>query len=353
MQALECHSSRDLECVLPSARAHTARCRSSQHAVRVYALLFPLCALAFGSVASAEAPCEAYAKWQEQAGLSGACPRPLSTESARGVALGTGARATSVSTSALAYSPAGLAVGKMYHLEGVVDYMPDLKTVALGGAVVDSSTSRLAAGLSLRGFVSGQGGFGGIDGRLGLGFPLTNSVSIGVAGRYVSATRDLPTPNVPDAANGGEMPLPAPESARKVKGFTLDASLRISPVPSVTLALLSYNLINLDSVYAPLTLGGGLGIALGSIGVLGGDVLVDLTSYEKANPTIGVGGEIFAGQAVPFRAGYSYDVKRTQHTLSVGLGYTDRSVGLDISLRQDLGGAGDTRIIGAFRAYVQ
>lgn len=335
MQPLESHSRRDHERLM-----------------RAFVLSLQLVALALCSTAAAEAPCESYAKWQEQAGLSGACPRPLSTESARGLALGTGARATAISTSALAYNPAGLAVGRVYHVEGVVDYMPDMKTVALGGAIVDSSTSRLAAGLSLRGFLSGQGGVGGIDGRLGLGFPLSDAVSIGLAGRYINAKRDLPTPTVTDAESGMDMPLPAPASAREAKGFTMDASLRVAPVPSVMLNFSSYNLISLDSLYAPRMLGGGAGIALGSVAMIAGDLLVDLTSYAKANPMFGFGAEVFAGQAVPLRAGYSYDTKRAQHTVSFGLGYTDRSVGLDLSLRQDLGREGDTRIMGAFRFYV-
>ena len=319
------------------------------------ALRVPLCALlallAHVDAAYAESPCETYVKWRDATGGSGACPRPLTSESARGLALGTGVRATAMSTSALAYNPAALVVGKVYHLEGVVDYMPDLKTVALGGAIVDSSTSKLSAGLSFRGFLSGQGGLGGIDGRLGLALPLSEGVSIGVSGRYVNAKRDWPTPSVQDSS-GMATPMPAPEVISKVKGFTLDASIRVAPTPSVMLHAGSYNLISLDSVYAPLMVGGGAGIALGSVAVVGGDVLVDLSSYDKGAVLFGLGGEVFAGQAVPLRAGYSYDTKRSQHTLSVGLGYTDRSVGLDLSLRQDLGGEGDTRIMGAFRFYV-
>ena len=256
-----------------------------------------------------------------------------------------------MSTSALAYNPAGMVVGKVYHLEGVLDYMPDMKTFALGGAIVDSSTSRLSAGLSLRGFLSGQGGFGGIDGRLAVALPFSESFSIGLSGRYVNARRDVPAPTVIDSA-GMEMLMPAPASVREVKGFTLDASIRIAPVPNVMLHAGSYNLISMDSVYAPLMLGGGAGIGIANVALLGADVLVDMSSYDKANVMLGGGAEVFAAQAIPIRAGYSYDIKRSQHTLSVGLGYTDRSVGLDLSLRQDLGGEGDTRIMGAFRFYV-
>ncbi|MET0385217.1 MAG: hypothetical protein ABW321_04625, partial [Polyangiales bacterium] len=85
-----------------------------------------------------------------------------------------------MSSSALAYNPAALVVGRLYHVEGSVDYMPDLHTVALGGAVVDSSTGRMSAGLALRGFVGGEGSLGGIDGRIALAFPLSDAISLGV-----------------------------------------------------------------------------------------------------------------------------------------------------------------------------
>jgi hypothetical protein len=264
----------------------------------------------------------------------------LNLESARGLALGTGARASSLSTSALAYNPAGLVVGRLYHLEGVVDYMADMKTVALGGSIVDSSTSRLAAGISFRGFLGGDGGFGGIDGRVGIAIPFSDAISIGLSGRYVNADRK------------GDAWAMLPASLRSVEGFTLDASLRIVPIPMLMLYGGGYNLIGLDSVYAPRTFGGGAGLALGNVAVLGADVLVDISSYDHGTVTVGGGAEFFAAQVIPIRAGYIYDAQRSQHTLTLGLGYTDRSVGLDVSLRQDLGGAGDTRILGAFRFFV-
>jgi hypothetical protein len=98
--------------------------------------------------------------------------------------------------------------------------------------------------------------------------------------------------------------------------------------------------------------GGGAGVGIGSVAVVGADVLVDVSSYRTAGVIAGGGIELLAGQAVPIRAGYSYDTKREQHAFSLGLGYTDAAVGLDISLRQDIGGAGDTRLMGAFRFFM-
>jgi hypothetical protein len=300
--------------------------------MHVYALLVITCALSivswtYASTAAAAPPCQLAGK---------RCPQALNMESARGLALGTGARATAISTSALAYNPAAMAVGRLYHVEGAVDYMPDRHTVALGGAIVDSSTSRLAAGLSLRGFLSGDDGIGGIDGRLALALPFSEAVSIGIAGRYLSAKH---TDKSLDLGN------PA-------KGFSLDASLRVAPIPMLQLQVGGYNLINYDSAYAPLMVGGGAGVGIGTIAVLGADLLVDLSSYRTADVIAGGGVEVLLGQAVPLRAGYSYDTKREQHAFSVGLGYTDRAVGVDLSLRQDIGGAGDTRLMGAFRFFM-
>jgi opacity protein-like surface antigen len=243
-----------------------------------------------------------------------------------------------MSTSALAYNPAALVVGRVYHVEGNFDYMPDMHTVALGGSVIDSSTAQLAAGLSLRGFVGGNGAIGGIDGRIAAAVPLSDAISIGVAGRYINARRDDGTFVEP--------------SLYAVKGFSLDASLRIAPVPTVQLYFGTYNLISHNSVYTPFTLGTGAGVVLGEIAVLSGDVLFDMTSYKSTDVTVGGGLEILLAGSVPLRAGYSYDTKRDQNVLSLGLGYTDRSLGLDLSLRQDLGGAGDTRLMAAFRFYV-
>jgi hypothetical protein len=323
----------------------SARCGSSGRAAWCRALAWALLlTVGHAARARANAPCDTIAK---------ACPRALQSETARGLALGTGVRASAISTSALAYNPAALVAGRAYHVEGLVDYMADLQTVALGGAVVDSSTSRLAAGLSLRGFVSGENGMGGIDGRLGIAFPLSDAISLGLSGRYLNVSQSV-------LLIDGSKP-----SLSLVKGFTMDASIRIAPTPAVQLEVGSYNLIRLSGqlgaapgapslagAYAPLVIGGGASAVLGDMVVIGADVLVDLTSYSTAATTVGGGAEVLLANVLPLRAGYSYDVKRTQNTLSLGVGYADRSVGFDLTWKQDLGGLGDTRVAAAFRFFV-
>ncbi|HET6338542.1 MAG TPA: hypothetical protein VFG30_35225 [Polyangiales bacterium] len=268
------------------------------------------------------------------------CGVPLHSDTARGIALGTGVRASSMSTSALAYNPAALVLGKLYHLEGVVDYSSSYSGAALGAAVVDSATSRIGAGIAFRGFLSGDVGVAGIDGRAGLAFPFSEQVSIGLGGRYLSLDAD----NVTAAGRSTE--------TRLVKGFTMDASLRIAPIPALAIEAMAVNFIDLDSPYAPVYLGGSVAYTAASIATFGLDTLVDISTFDTAGVLIGGGVEFLIAQVAPIRLGYSFDTKRELHTLSGGAGYTDRAVGFDISIQQQLSNDKDTRVMGSVRYYV-
>ena len=100
-------------------------------------------------------------------------------ESTRGMAMGTGARASAASTQAQADNPANLVLGGMYHLESFAQYQPQLRAFGWGGAVVDSMTSKLAAGASARGLFGGNsaGDNQGWDVKVGLGIPFLDMLS--------------------------------------------------------------------------------------------------------------------------------------------------------------------------------
>jgi hypothetical protein len=259
------------------------------------------------------------------------CPQPVAAESARGLALGTGLRASALSTSALAYSPAALALGNLYHIEGNVDYLAQLKTAALGAAVVDSSTSKLGAGIGLRGFLSGKDGYGGIDGRLGVAFPLSEAFAIGVGARYISLSQ---------------------AGAKAARGFTMDASLRLTPIGPLQIDIGALNFIDVNSPYVPVTLTSAVAVSVLPSLSLGADVLADMSSFSSPQFTVGGGGEFLAGESIPLRAGYAVDIARGIHLLGAGIGYTDQRVGLDLSLRQQIHGGHETRIMAAVRYYV-
>jgi len=267
------------------------------------------------------------------------CPEPVSFESARGIALGTGVRATAVSTSALAYSPGALALGNLYHIEGNIDYIGVGDAVALGGGVVDSSTSKLGAGIGLRGFLSGDGGYDGLDGRLGLGLGLSDAFALGLAGRYITLSTE-------------QMVGDETESYTLAQGFTLDASLRVTPTAGLQIDIAALNFVDLEDAEVPVTIAGGLAFAASDAFSLGADVLVDVSTFENPELILGGGLEFLVGNSVPLRGGYRGDLARETHAITAGVGYVDAQVGFDIGLRQNVAGDKETRVMAAMRYFV-
>jgi hypothetical protein len=305
--------------------------------VRARGLGFGLSAwLALGSVAHAERPV------------------PESRiESARGMALGTGARATAASTQAQADNPANLVLGGLYHIESFVGYDPTFKRIGWGGSVVDSMTSRLAAGASAR-VLFGDNPAGdnkGYEAKIGLGVPLLDILSIGIAGRYANmrVSDQRATPDRPPRE--GE---PADRSFRH-KHFTMDAAITLRPVPGLSIAALAYNLIDTKSKLAPTLVGGSVGFNSAGFTV-GGDVLVDLNRrnmFDGPSLTVGGGLEYLASGVLPLRIGYAYDTGRTQSYLTGGLGYVDPHFAIQVSLRQTLNGGSETSLFFGAAVFVQ
>lgn len=265
-------------------------------------------------------------------------PPPSSmTDTTRGLAMGTGGRASAASTAALSYNPAGLATGRLYHLEGSVMYEPSWGRFAFTSSVVDSMTSKLAAGLSVRGILSdGERGYSGIDGRAAIGIPLSDAISLGVAGRYFSLT----------AENDAD-PMIVPS------GLTIDASLRVSPSQGLHIAAFGYNLIDMHSPLAPVMLGGGLSYTVGDTFTIASDILFDMSTFERAEMIVGGGFEYLSSGSIPIRLGYAFDAGRETHSVTGGLGYVDQKVGIDVSLRQQVSGGDDTIAMASVRYFIQ
>lgn len=271
-------------------------------------------------------------------GFAQEAPLADDTETSRGIALGEGLRATAASTSALAYNPANLPVGKLYHLEGFGSYLPDEGQYSLGAAVVDSMTSAVAAGFSLRGILDeGAQAHSGLDGRLGIGFPISEMVSVGVSGRYIKY-------RLHDDESGEDVTL--------TSGFTMDGAVRISVAEALQLAALAHNFIDKESALVPVLLGGSAVLQLDSALQLGSDVLFDMSTFDEAKVLIGGGIEYLTQVSMPLRAGYSFDAGRQAHSVTGGIGYVDDKVGLDLSLRQQVSGGDSTEIMAAFRFFV-
>jgi hypothetical protein len=278
----------------------------------------------------------------------------LRIESARGMAMGTGARSSSASTQAQAENPANLVLGGLYHLEVLSAYSPTFKRFAYGASVVDSMTSRLAAGVSARGFFGDNkaGENSGWEGRVGLGLPLGDMLSVGVAGRYANFTASDPYAQPERPVVTGTKP----DRSFKLKAFTMDAAITLRPTEGLTLAALAYNLIDTDSPLAPMMVGGSVGFGMPQGFTVGGDVLVDLNRHKQFNGAKVQGGggiEFLAAGTAPLRVGYSVDQGRGRHAVTGGLGYVTQQFGVQLSLRQVVVGEKETTLMSAVQYFVQ
>lgn len=280
-------------------------------------------------------------------------PREVRIESARGVALGTGMRANAAASQAQADNPANLPMGELAHLETFTGYQPQIERVGAGASVVDSMTSRLAAGLSARGLFGDNkaGENSGWEGRLAFGLPIIPMLSIGVAGRYANFTASDPKVRSERPVEDGERP----DRTYKLKGFTVDAAATLRPIEGLSIAALAYNLVKTDSPLAPLMVGGGLTFSREVFSV-GGDVLVDLDQHGMfggPKPIFGGGVELLVQSVAPLRLGYQYDNGRHQHAVTAGVGYVDQRFGVQLSLRQVVGAYKDTTLFSALQYFIR
>jgi hypothetical protein len=271
----------------------------------------------------------------------GTRPRESTYETARGLGMGTGTRASASGTSAVAYNPANLALAPVYHLESFAAYIPNDRAWMYGGAVADSVTNKMAAGFSMHGVYGNEDrNYRGFDARLALAVPFSDAISVGVGGRYVRLRSRTENENGDRVGPG-------------VKAFTLDAGIRITPMAGLHIALVGQNLIPTDSSLAPMVLGGGLSYSYEAIFSIGADVLVDLTTFDSAELLIGGGAEVLIAGQVPLRLGFRRDQGRELNQITAAIGYVDQKVGLDIALRQDVNGPKETQLLFAFRYHVQ
>ena len=283
-------------------------------------------------------------------------------ESVRGMAMGTGARASAASTQAQADNVSNLVLGGMYHLESFLQYQPTFRRIGWGGSVVDSMTSKVAAGASARGVFGNNsaGDNSGWEAKVGIAFPIVDMLSLGVSGRYLHYTMSDPhaIPENQVALQNATPTTPVtPDRSFRIKGFTMDAALTLRPIRGLSISGLAYNLIDKKSPLAPMMVGGSAAFSFGNTGFgLGGDLLVDLNthkSFDGAKMLMGGGLEFLAQGVIPLRAGYLFDQGREQHGVTAGLGYVDQHVGVQLSLRQMVVGGSETTLMGAVQYFVQ
>ncbi len=292
----------------------------------------------------------AFAQVEAPSGVGGAVspsnqPPQDTLETTYGLAMGSGARAGATGTSALAYNTSNMAAVSAYHIEAFSQIVPGNKGQGgtywtIGSSVVDSTTSKkVAMGTSFRGVFSGQDRlYSGWDWRSGIGVQAIPQLGLGIGFRWAKLDGDRVD---------GQLVGPS------FNGITLDASATISPIPWLRISGLGYNLVKTYSALAPQMAGASVSLAPVASFSVGGDILFDFTTFASTKLIAGGGLSYIAGEMIPLRIGYRRDSGRGLNQMTAGVGFTKGKVGIEASLRQDIGGLKKTDLLFMFRYTVE
>ena len=262
-------------------------------------------------------------------------------EHPRTVAMGGANQVWGGSTSAVFANPANLPLYRVYHLEGLAAFIPEARRQSYGGAVVDSSTNKLAGGF---GGTWSQMDSDGIkrqwtDLRLSLAYPLGDRFHLGVTGRYLRATQAVGRgPFGPSLVSDGKPDDPLTSQ------FTFDAGAAIAITEGLRFAVSGRNLTAPGIGLMPTALAGGLGWSNQTVSVEA-DSLVDFTTYTTPKGRAMVGGEVLVADHIPLRGGYRFDQGTKTHALSLGAGYVDKRFSIDVAGRRDIVGDNPSTVI--------
>lgn len=267
----------------------------------------------------------------------------------RSVGMGNAQQVFGGSTTAVFVNPANLPLYRVYHLEGLAAFGPEARRQSYGGAIADSSTSRLA------------GGFGGTwsqmdpdgikrqftDLRLALAYPFGDRFSIGATGRFLRVGQ-----RVSSGPLGASLASDGTRDEPVFSQFTFDAGGAVQISENLRLAVSGRNLTAPGTALAPLVLAGGLGWSNQTI-TIEADSLIDFTTFGSARARGMLGGEILVADRFPLRGGYRYDAGMKTHAASAGVGYVERKFSVEAGVRRDVAGDNPATLISVgFRFFI-
>lgn len=237
---------------------------------------------------------------------------------ARSFAMGGAYSTLGLGAEAVVGNPAAMSLYRRYLLEasGAWDFQD--KDAFATFAVLDSQTSRLAAGLTYDLVSFGRG-----DERrtahlstFAFALPLMEFLHAGASARYLA--------------------MSGAESANAV---TMDAGLVVRLVEGLHLGASGHNLIDIHHPELPryYVFSGAL---VGHIFSIAADVRADFESGPSTQLIYSAGGEIVLGAGIPLRAGYRYEALTGEHSVSGGLGLFAEGGGIDLAYLQSLNGPG-------------
>lgn len=230
-------------------------------------------------------------------------------------------------------NPSGISLMRAYAVEAGYQYgraadshdarisaVDSTSAFNLGGALYYSyHRAAPAAGVSESGHLVGGS----------LSFPFADKVYLGVNLKYVRFS------DVAEVSHSG---------------FTMDGGLTLRVVPQLSLGAAAYNLIDVDTAWAPRAYGGGIAVLPFPALIIAFDVVATDVSgdpeRDRALSYMG-GGEFSLGTAAGLRAGGGRDGLTRNGYATAGFTLLSAELGaLDVGFRQDVSGAEKTTILG-------
>ncbi|MDX2052876.1 MAG: hypothetical protein SFV15_10820 [Polyangiaceae bacterium] len=259
-------------------------------------------------------------------------------------------RALSNSASALYSNPANIVATRVYHIAGLLElHTPEAQRRTLGLAAVDSVTNgSIGAGLGLNWSRQDTEGINRdyMDARLAIAAPVSDSLAIGVGGRYLKLKQLGQGPLGVSLASSGLGADPI------VSDLGLDAGATVKLTPEFSIAAVGMNINNPDNGFMPTSASLALGLSLPNVAV-GADLTFDFTTWQKTTLRPALGVEALLGDNFPVRAGYRYDEGARSHAVAAGVGYLDTSIGIDIAGRRVVSGDTSTAFMATFTYFLE
>jgi hypothetical protein len=225
-------------------------------------------------------------------------------------------------------NPAAMGLTHSYHGDAYAMWNPSTGAIGFGSAMVDSTRSVLAAGMSYfyTHVDNGTDHRDVHDGRVVLAVPVGTAFGIGLTGRYLDASAG------PSLSSTNMTSVLHPTS---YTGFTFDAGIFLRPINQLQFTVTGYNLNNPQTTAAPLAMGAGVAFIPVPELTIVADGYMDFMSMGTPRGRYSGGVELFVANHVPIRAGYAYDdIRGGAQAVTGGLGYLDENFGVEVGLRQ-------------------
>lgn len=292
---------------------------------------------------------------------------------ARALGMGEAMRTDATGAEGPLLNPAGMSMIRQYAIEADYGFNVEQLGHNVNVSVVDSITSRVAAGLFYSYiYATPRLGFNWAGGQvdsaqitrtghaagLSLSIPLGDSFILGATAKYLHFDTTAPLPS-------GTMPSHL--TLDTVNGVTFDVGMLVRLGKMFRVAAVGYNLWDHGSRESPLSLGLGVGFSPIESLTINFDSVINFTGYQnykvdmatgkvsldsRVTARLGPGIEWLIAGKVPIRVGVVYDSGLPATYLSLGLGYVSPSFAIDLGYRTKVQGGIENFLMLGLRLFV-